>query len=179
MPLRRDEMNPHRGHPQVCKNRPVSAMMNRMRLATLAFAAGMVATGVRVSPGPAHAQAADAYLVRAMALHRAAPMIDTHNDLPEMLRERASNDLGRMDPDRPLENIDTDIPRMKQGLVGGQFWSAYVPASFIDKGGATVALEQIDVIRRMVARSPSLGWATTADDIVRVHADGKIASLIG
>ena len=154
-------------------------MMNRMRLATLAFAAGMVATGVRVSPAPAHAQAADPYLARAMALHRAAPMIDTHNDLPEMLRERAFNDLGRMDPDRPLENIDTDIPRMKQGMVGGQFWSAYVPASFIDKGGATVALEQIDVIRRMVARSPSLGWATTADDIVRVHADGKIASLIG
>ena len=107
------------------------------------------------------------------------PMIDTHNDLPEMLRDRAFNDLARMDPDRPLEHIDTDLPRMKQGLVGGQFWSAYRPASFVDKGGATVALEQIDVIRRMVAKSPSLGWATTAADIVRVHHEGKIASLIG
>jgi membrane dipeptidase len=125
------------------------------------------------------AQSADPYLARAIALHRAVPMIDTHNDLPEMLRERAFNDLARMDPDRRLENIDTDIPRMKQGMVGGQFWAAYVPASFIDKGGATVALEQIDVIRRMVARSPSLGWATTAADIVRVHGQGKIASLIG
>jgi membrane dipeptidase len=128
---------------------------------------------------PAGAQSADPYLARAIALHRAVPMIDTHNDLPEMLRERAFNDLGRMDPDSRLEHIDTDIPRMKQGMVGGQFWSAYVPASFIDKGGATVALEQIDVIRRMVARSPSLGWATTAADIVRIHGQGKIASLIG
>jgi membrane dipeptidase len=127
----------------------------------------------------AAAQSADAYLARAKALHRAVPMIDTHNDLPEMIRERAQNDLARMDPERPLENIDTDLPRMKQGLVGGQFWSAYVPASFVDKGGATYALEQIDVIRRMVARSPSLGWATTAADIVRVHGQGKIASLIG
>jgi membrane dipeptidase len=125
------------------------------------------------------AQPSDPYLARAMALHRAVPMIDTHNDLPEMLRERVFNDLAKMDPDRPLQNIDTDIPRLKQGLVGGQFWSAYVPASFIDKGGATVAIEQIDVIRRMVARSPSLGWATTAADIVRVHSSGKIASLIG
>ena len=128
---------------------------------------------------PAAAQSADPYLARAMALHRAVPMIDTHNDLPEMLRERALNDFARMDPDRPLQNIDTDIPRMKQGLVGGQFWSAYVPASFADKGGATFALEQIDVVRRMVARSPSLGWATTAADIVRVHGQGKIASLVG
>ena len=128
---------------------------------------------------PVGAQSTDPYLARAMALHRAAPMIDTHNDLPEMLRERALNDFAKMDPDRPLQNIDTDLPRMKQGLVGGQFWSAYVPASFIDKGGATFALEQIDVIRRMVARSPALGWATSAADVVRIHGQGKIASLIG
>jgi membrane dipeptidase len=125
------------------------------------------------------AQSNDEYLARAKALHQAVPMIDTHNDLAEMIRERAHNDLAQMDPDRPLENIDTDIPRMKQGMVGGQFWSAYVPASFVDRGGATYALEQIDVIRRMVDRSPSLGWATTAADIVRVHGQGKIASLIG
>jgi membrane dipeptidase len=128
---------------------------------------------------PAAAQSADPYLARAKALHRAVPMIDTHNDLPEMIRGRAHNDLGLMDPDRPLENIDTDIPRMKQGMVGGQFWAAYVPASFVDKGGATYALEQIDVIHRMVDRSPSLGWATTAAGIIRVHGRGKIASLIG
>ncbi len=133
-----------------------------------------------VSAGGAAAQPqTDPFLERARALHRAVPMIDTHNDLPEMLRERANNDLAKMDPEQHLENIDTDIPRMKAGMVGGQFWAAYVGASFVDKGGATVALEQIDVIRRMVAQSPSLGFATTADDIVRIHAQGKIASLIG
>lgn len=121
----------------------------------------------------------DRYLVRARLLHQAVPMIDTHNDLPEELRDRVNNDLSRMNPEQPLQNIDTDLPRMKQGLVGGQFWAAYAPASLIDKGAATRALEQIDVIRRMVAQSPSLRWATTADDIVRAHAEGKIASLIG
>lgn len=128
---------------------------------------------------PAAAQSVDRFLARAKALHRAIPMIDTHNDLPEMLRERAHNDLAKMNPEQRLENIDTDLPRMKEGLVGGQFWAAYVPASFVDRGGAGYALEQIDVIRRMTAQSPSLGWATTATDIARVHAAGKIASLIG
>ncbi len=128
---------------------------------------------------PVLAQSADRYLARAKALHRAIPMIDTHNDLPGMLRERAHNDLAKMNPEGRLENIDTDLPRLKQGLVGGQFWAAYVPASFADRGGASYALEQIDVIRRMTAQSPSLRWATTATDIARAHAGGKIASLIG
>jgi membrane dipeptidase len=118
-------------------------------------------------------------LARARALHRAMPMIDTHNDLPEMIRSRAKNDVATMDAEQRLQDIDTDFPRMKQGLVGGQFWAAYVPASLVDKGGATYALEQIDVIHRMVAHSPSLRFARTADDIVRIHAQGKIASLIG
>ncbi len=132
-----------------------------------------------VAARPAAAQTPDPYLARARAIHRAVPMIDTHNDLPEMLRERAKNDLSKMNPELPLDSIDTDFPRMKKGMVGGQFWAAYVPASMVDKGGATYALEQIDVIRRMVAESPSLSWATTAAGIVRGHAQGKIASLIG
>ena len=118
-------------------------------------------------------------LARARAIHRAVPMIDTHNDLPGAIRDGANNDLSRMNPDGPLPKIDTDIPRMKQGMVGGQFWSAYVPASLVKGGGATYALEQIDVIRRMVAQSPSLGFARTATDITRIHRQGKIASLIG
>ncbi|MFN8573170.1 MAG: dipeptidase [Gemmatimonadaceae bacterium] len=124
-------------------------------------------------------QTTDPLLQRARALHRATPMIDTHNDLPEMFRGRVHNDLSKMNPEQPLDSIDTDLPRMKQGLVGGQFWAAYVPASFVKAGGATYALEQIDVIHRMIAQSPSLGYATTADEIVQQHAKGKIASLIG
>ena len=58
----------------------------------------------------AAAQSTDTFLARAMALHRAVPMIDTHNDLPEMLREQSFNDLEQMDPDRPLPKIDTAGP---------------------------------------------------------------------
>jgi len=143
-------------------------------LSSMAAAASAQTGGAKPPEG-----GADRFLERALALHRASPMIDTHNDLPEVLRDRVQNDLARMDPEKPLADIDTDLPRMKKGGVGGQFWSAYVGASYVDKGGATVALEQIDVIRRMTAQSPSLRWATTADDIVRAHAAGKIASLIG
>ena len=105
-------------------------------------------------------------------------MIDTHNDLPEMIHSNAGGNLEKMDPDKTL-TIDTDIPRLKQGLVGGQFFAAYVPSSFIEKGGAKYALEEIDIIDRFTRRSPSLEAARTADDIVRIHGKGKIASLIG
>jgi membrane dipeptidase len=117
-------------------------------------------------------------LAHARRLHREVPMIDTHNDLPEMIHGGARGDFAKMDPDKTLP-IDTDIPRLKQGLVGGQFFAAYVPSSFIEKGGARFALEEIDIIDRFTRRSPSLEAARTADDIVRIHGKGKIASLIG
>ena len=129
--------------------------------------------------GRAEAKSRDAYLARARRLMREAPFIDTHNDLPEMLRLKASYDLERYDPDKGLPDIDTDLPRAVKGLVGGQFWAAYVPSAYEGKGAGTVVLEEIDVIHRMVERSPRLAFATTAGDIVRIHKQGKIASLIG
>jgi len=139
------------------------------------------ALGVTVASARPVAAQADStrLLARARAIHRAIPMIDTHNDLPGAIRDGAQNDLSRMNPEQSLPDIDTDFPRMKRGLVGGQFWSAYVPASLVKGGGATYALEQIDVIHRMVAQSPSLAFARTAADIVRIHRVGQIASLIG
>lgn len=147
--------------------------MRPFALVAAAFVSIVVASLV------AAAQAPDALLTRALALHRRAPMIDTHNDLPTMLRERAQGDLDRLDPDKPIATLDTDLPRLKAGLVGGQFWAAYVPASYVKGGGAAVALDQIDIVRRMVARSPVLAWADTADGIVDAHRKGKVASLIG
>jgi membrane dipeptidase len=125
------------------------------------------------------ARTADAYLVRARQLMRAAPFIDTHNDLPEMLLLRGGNDLDRYNPNGSLPDLDTDLPRLKAGLVGAQFWAAYVPSGYEGRGAGRVAVGQIDVIHRMIDRSASLAYATTADDIVRLHATGKIASLIG
>jgi membrane dipeptidase len=117
-------------------------------------------------------------LERARRLHREVPVIDTHNDLPTMIHGEAAGDLAKMNPDGRL-SIDTDIPRLKAGMIGGQFFAAYVPSAYIAKGAARYALEEIDIIKRFTARSPSLQWATTADDIMAAHRNGKIASLIG
>src|SRR5262245_36863540 len=97
-----------------------------------------------------------------------------------MIHGGAGGDLAKMDPDKTLP-IDTDIPRLKQGLVGGQFFAAYVPSSFIEKGGAKFALEEIDIIDRFTRRSPSLEAARTADDtevIVAFFLPDMVASPV-
>ena len=131
-------------------------------------------------PTAAGAQARDslALLERARRLHREVPVVDTHNDLPTMIHDRTGGDIHKMNPDGPLD-IDTDLPRLRQGGIGAQFWAAYVPSSFIEKGAARYVLEEIDIIHRFTAKSPVLEAAFTADDIERVFAKGKTASLIG
>jgi len=119
------------------------------------------------------------YLERARRLHQEVPMVDTHNDLPWVVFAEGGGSFDRFDPDQSLPSIDTDIPRLKEGLVGGQFWAAYVPSLYMEHGAAMPTLGQIDLIHRMIERSPTLEYATTADDIVRIHKSGKIASLIG
>ena len=146
-------------------------------LLVLVAALTAVASPSAAQRRPAAADTAS-LLAHARRLHREVPMIDTHNDLPEMIHSGAHGDLDAMDPDKTLP-IDTDIPRLRKGLVGGQFFAAYVPSSFIEKGGARFALEEIDIIDRFTRRSPSLEAARSADDIARIHAKGKIASLIG
>ncbi|MBC7896933.1 MAG: membrane dipeptidase [Cytophagaceae bacterium] len=134
---------------------------------------------VFLAPLVVEAQTRDSFLPRARRLMREAPFIDTHNDLPWMSYQRSAYDLERYDPDKGLPDLDTDLPRAVKGGVGGQFWAAYVPSAYEGKGAGTMALEQIDMIHRMIARSPRLAYATTADDIVRIHRQRKIASLIG
>ncbi|MGI9190219.1 MAG: dipeptidase [Longimicrobiaceae bacterium] len=122
----------------------------------------------------------DAALLRqAERIHREAPLVDGHNDLPWEIREQAGSDLARMDPRGPLPERHTDIPRLRSGGVGGVFWAAYVPVTAIGNGAARLALEQIDLIARMTALSPELEPATTAADVERIHRRGRIASLVG
>jgi membrane dipeptidase len=121
----------------------------------------------------------DALLARARRLHTQVPLIDGHNDLPWEIREKAGGDLGRMNPDSSLPAQHTDVARLREGRVGGVFWAAYVPPDFMRGGAARVALEQIDLIHRMVESSPELELARTADDVERIHRQGRIASLIG
>lgn len=116
----------------------------------------------------------------ATRIHNSAIVIDGHNDLPLRLREKADGDFDRIDIDQPQPALHTDIPRLRRGGVGGQFWAAYVPCERIGDGATRYALEQIDLIHRMIACYPdTFELALTAEDVVRIRSGGRIASLIG
>lgn len=115
-------------------------------------------------------------------LLRESPLIDGHNDLAWEFRRTANNQLDAIDLSgntRP-SGLVTDLPRLRAGGVGGQFWSVYVPPELTNGSAVTAVLEQIDMVHRLIARYPQdLELALTADDIVRIHREAKIASLIG
>jgi len=129
----------------------------------------------------ADAQQGSDLLVRARAIHREVPLIDGHNDYPWALREHnRERDLSRLDIRVPQPKLHTDIPRLRQGGVGGQFWSVYVPATMRGAAATRATLEQIDVVHRMVRKYPDvLELAATAADVERIFKAGRIASLIG
>jgi len=119
-----------------------------------------------------------AFLERARALHKQVPLIDGHNDYPWALRENAQRDLDKLDITKPQPTIMTDIPRLRAGGVGGQFWSVYVPAD--SPAPVTATLEQIDIVHRMMRKYlDTFELALTADDVERIFKKGRIASLIG
>ena len=120
------------------------------------------------------------YNQRALALHKASPLIDGHNDYPWALRENANRDLEKLDIRQAQPSIMTDIARLRAGGVGGQFWSVYVPAELAGQTAVTATLEQIDIVHRMMRRyADTFELALTADDVERIFKKGKIASLIG
>src|SRR5581483_11788540 len=119
---------------------------------------------------------------RIEALLREAPVVDGHNDLPWAHRVRARNDYAALDVGRDTTSagLHTDLPRLRQGGVGAQFWSAFVPSTLPKHEAVTTTLEQIDAIRRMVESYPDdLAFAASADAMESARATGKIASLIG
>lgn len=116
-----------------------------------------------------------------LQVHRSLIVIDGHNDLPWQIRTKANSSFDKMDLLRRQESVQTDIPRLQQGGVGAQFWVVYVPPETEKEGGAAkMALEQFDLIDRMIARySDVLELAQTAADVERIHENRKIAALIG
>ena len=119
-------------------------------------------------------------MAHARALHKQSPLIDGHNDYPWALREKADRDLAKRDIRQPQPDLHTDIARLREGGVGAQFWSVYVPGTTQGQTAVTATLEQIDIVHRMVRRYPeTFELASTADDVERIFKSGKIASLIG
>ncbi len=136
----------------------------------IAAAWSMTACVADVMPSDAQAHA--------LRLLSEVPLIDGHNDLPWELRTNFHSSFDSLDIARPQSAVMTDIPRLRQGRVGAQFWSTYTPSN-IDRP-ARAGMEQVDVVHRMVERYPDVfEWASTADDIVRIHRAGKIASMAG
>ena len=129
----------------------------------------------------AAAQSSDAALEHARKLLASTPLIDGHNDLAWEIRDAkgAPRDVAAYNL-RVRSPKQTDLPRMIEGKVGGQFWSIYIPGEIKDSGYARVQLEQFDIARRMIARYPDrLALALKADDIERDFKRGRIASLLG
>ena len=123
----------------------------------------------------------DDALKHAKKILSSTPLIDTHNDVPWTIRNRteAPRDIFDFDLRKNLDG-DTDIPRLRAGMVGGQFWSVFIPGEVEEFGYAKMQLEQIDIAHRMIELYPDdLTLALTADDIINTFKKGKIASLIG
>ncbi|MEU1674124.1 dipeptidase [Streptomyces roseifaciens] len=124
----------------------------------------------------------DQLLDRARELLAAHPVVDGHNDLPWALREQVRYDLDRRDiaRDQSATGLHTDLPRLRAGGVGAQFWSVYVRTDLAGDEAVSATLEQIDVVRQLADRHPgALRLAFTADDMEAARAEGRIASLMG
>jgi membrane dipeptidase len=119
---------------------------------------------------------------RVRAVLAEAPVIDGHNDLAWALRHRVGYDFDKLDiaVDQSAAGLHTDVPRLRAGGVGAQFWSVYVPCALSGDAAVAATLEQIDAVRRMIERySDDLVLATTAEEIEQARGVGKIASLLG
>jgi membrane dipeptidase len=143
--------------------------------------AGGLGTVSTESAGRQQSSQAPEAAARVRAILAATPLVDGHNDVPWSYREEVENRLSRRDfTDTREVGMHTDLTRLALGGVGGQFWSVYVPSNYSGSGAARAVFEQIDFVYRLVERYPEqLEIALTADDIVRIHAHGKVASLIG
>jgi membrane dipeptidase len=130
--------------------------------------------------GPERGQGAtDPAVERARKVLRKTKVIDGHNDLPWAIRENPDKprDVAAYDLRRPTPG-NTDLRRLREGGVGGQFWSVYIPGDLKD-GFARAQLEQIDIARQVIARYPELAAASTAAEVARAMKKGRIASLLG
>ena len=111
------------------------------------------------------------------------PLIDGHNDIAFALFEDHGSSVANLAKDTetwPKAALMTDIERLRRGRVGGQFWSVYIEGTILGDEAVRRTIEQIDIIKRMIAAYPSdFQQAYTAKDIVQIHRKGRIAGLLG
>jgi membrane dipeptidase len=143
----------------------------------------LAALAVALPPAAATAEPIDAKTkARIDRILRRTPLIDGHNDLPWALREDHSLSVDDLEDDaekRP-DPLMTDIDRLREGRVGGQFWSVYITGTLTGDEAIRTTIEQIDTARRLVEEYPQyLELARTARDVERIHGRGKIASMLG
>lgn len=157
--------------------------MQRFPVSRLALAAALLPLS------PLAAQEVDPATATANAALEAAPVFDGHNDVPNQLRSRVANQINTFDFEDTTDTgeahpqgaiMQTDLARLKEGKVGAQYWSVYVPSNRDEAEAVQQVIEQIDVTKRLIARYPEgLRYAETADQIERAMTDGKVASLLG
>jgi membrane dipeptidase len=128
------------------------------------------------------------YSARVARVLEKTPLIDGHNDLPWEIHERFAGKLSAIDLQKETAlpssaeqiGLMTDIPRLRLGQVGGQFWSVWIPTEVRGPAAVQLTLDEIDIVRNMTARYPKdFQMAYSAADIRRIHRAGRIASLIG
>ncbi|XP_071096769.1 dipeptidase 1-like [Haliotis cracherodii] len=131
----------------------------------------------------------DLYEAQARNILKRVPLVDGHNDLGWHIIKNFKGDLEKVDlkkdtrsqfPVDPEFLAQTDIPRIRQGELGAQMWSAWTPCEFQYKDSITWALSTIDVIKRFVHQyTDTFRFVTAVDDIMPSFRDGKVASMIG
>jgi membrane dipeptidase len=122
----------------------------------------------------------DSHVGAARTVLAGSPLVDGHNDLAWAIRSLCGHDLDRVDVGSRQTATRTDIPRLREGGVGAQFWSVYVPSTLSGGAALTATLEQVDFVHAMVGRYPDqLALTLTADEVESAFAGGRIASLIG
>ena len=142
----------------------------------LAGALAMIPAALQAQPIDPKVQA------RIDRILKATPLIDGHNDLPGQLADNYKRSVVGLasGTDQRKVPLMTDMARLHQGHVGAQFWSVFIDSSIHGDEAIRQTLQEIDIVDRMVHAYPNdLAMAYTADDIVRIHREGKIASLIG
>jgi membrane dipeptidase len=155
--------------------------MSPKKLLVIAAAMTLAATAAQAQSAP---QPTDPKVqARIDRILKATPLIDGHNDIAEQLAEnykRSIAGLASGTDQRQPHPLMTDMARLHAGRVGGQFWSVYINGAITGDAAIRETIEEIDVVRRMIEAYPKdLELARTADDVVRIHKAGKVASMIG